>query len=81
MSADAGYRHSADPDGASVALSNDERAEVPAAIEAFYKAFDEGFIGPADYATKDWNHINPYGGRDRGREATLKRYAKCTNRF
>jgi uncharacterized protein (TIGR02246 family) len=29
-------------------------------------------VGPADYATEDWNHINPYGGRDRGREATLK---------
>jgi uncharacterized protein (TIGR02246 family) len=35
-------------------------------------AFDDGFVAPADYATEDWNHINPYGGHDRGREATLK---------
>jgi uncharacterized protein (TIGR02246 family) len=54
-----------------VALSEDREAAVRAAIRAFYKAFDDGFAGPADYATEDWNHINPYGGRDRGREATL----------
>jgi uncharacterized protein (TIGR02246 family) len=53
-------------------LSNDRGAEVRTAIQAFYKAFDEGFTGPAEYATEDWNHINPYGGRDRSREATLK---------
>ena len=47
-------------------------AAVRTAIRAFYKAFDNGFVGPADYATEDWNHINPLGGRDRGREATLK---------
>jgi uncharacterized protein (TIGR02246 family) len=54
------------------ALSDDREAAVRTAIRAFYKAFDDGFVGPADYATEDWNHINPYGGRDRGREATLK---------
>jgi uncharacterized protein (TIGR02246 family) len=53
------------------ALSDDREAAVRTAIRAFYKAFDDGFLGPADYATEDWNHINPYGGRDRGREATL----------
>ena len=53
------------------ALSDDREAAVRTAIQAFYKAFDDGFVGPADYATEDWNHINPYGGRDRGREATL----------
>jgi uncharacterized protein (TIGR02246 family) len=55
-----------------VAMSGNDEAEVRAAIQAFHKAFDDGFTGPADYATSDWNHINPYGGRDRGREATLK---------
>jgi uncharacterized protein (TIGR02246 family) len=55
-----------------VALGDDRQAAVRTTIQAFYKAFDDGFIGPADYATEDWNHINPYGGRDRGREATLK---------
>ena len=54
------------------ALSDDRGAAVRTAIQAFYKAFDDGFVGPADYATEDWNHVNPYGGRDRGREATLK---------
>jgi uncharacterized protein (TIGR02246 family) len=53
-------------------LSDDREAEVRRPIQAFYKAFDEGFTGPADYATEDWNHINPSGGRDRDREATLK---------
>jgi uncharacterized protein (TIGR02246 family) len=55
-----------------VAMSANDEAEVRAAIQAFHKAFDDGFTGPADYAAPDWNHINPNGGRDRGREATLK---------
>jgi ketosteroid isomerase-like protein len=50
----------------------DAEAAVRIPIQAFNKAFNEGFVGPADYATEDWNHINPFGGRDRGREATLK---------
>ena len=54
------------------AVSEDREAAVRTTIQAFYKAFDGGFTGPADYATEDWSHINPYGGRDRGREATLK---------
>jgi ketosteroid isomerase-like protein len=55
-----------------VAMSGNDERDVRSAIQAFHKAFDDGFTGPADYATPDWNHINPYGGRDRGREATLK---------
>lgn len=47
-------------------------AGVRRAVEAFYNSFKEGFIGPADFAAEDWNHINPNGGRDRGRDATLK---------
>ena len=54
------------------ALSDDREAAVRTAIQSVYKAFDDGFVGPADYATGDWNHVNPLGGRDRGREATLK---------
>ncbi len=53
-------------------MSETKEAGVRAAIQAFHNAFDDGFTGPAEYATEDWNHINPYGGRDRGREATLK---------
>jgi len=53
-------------------LSGDRELAVRTAITAFYKAFDDGFVGPADFATEDWNHINPYGVRDQSREATLK---------
>jgi uncharacterized protein (TIGR02246 family) len=52
--------------------SGDRETAVRSAVNAFYHDFDEGFPGPAEYATEDWNHISPYGGRDRGREATLK---------
>ena len=56
----------------SAVLSDDREPAVRSAIQAFYKAFDNGFVASADYATEDWNHINPYGGRDQGREATLR---------
>jgi uncharacterized protein (TIGR02246 family) len=45
---------------------------VRQAVEAFYAAFDHGFVGPIEFATDDWNHINPYGGWARGRENVLK---------
>ena len=48
----------------------DENA-VMVPVRAFYRAYDQGFTGPADFATADWNHINPGGGRTRGREAVL----------
>src|SRR6516225_7133281 len=51
---------------------NDQEARVRAVVADFYRSFGEGFIKPADYATEDWNHISPYGGRDHGREETLK---------
>lgn len=46
--------------------------EVRAAVQEFYSSFDDGFTKPADYATEDWYHINPYGAVDKGRDATLK---------
>ncbi len=42
------------------------------AIQSFYRSFYEGFTGPIEYATDDWNHIIPNGGCARGRDATLK---------
>jgi uncharacterized protein (TIGR02246 family) len=48
----------------------DETA-VMRAIEAFYAAFGDGFTGPADFATEDWNHLDPLGGRTHSREETL----------
>jgi uncharacterized protein (TIGR02246 family) len=65
----------------SPASSEDREIEVRRVIYAFYKAFDKGFIGPADYADEDWNHINPYGGRNRGREDTLKTVRKVHQSF
>jgi hypothetical protein len=42
-------------------LSDDREAGVRTAIQAFYKAFDEGFTRPADYATEDWTTSIPMG--------------------
>src|SRR5436305_11853550 len=56
-----------------VAHADDNEAEVRATIQNFYSNFNEGFTGPADYATEDWNHINPTGGRTRGHKAVLTR--------
>ncbi|MGE5113556.1 MAG: YybH family protein [Acidobacteriaceae bacterium] len=63
------------------AQRNDKEAEVRSTIEAFYKAFDDGFTSPADYAAEDWNHINPFGGRTRGRKAVLKEVREVHQSF
>jgi uncharacterized protein (TIGR02246 family) len=55
--------------------------EVRATIQKFYDSFNDGFLGPADYATQDWNHINPSGGRTQGRDATLKRVREVHQTF
>jgi uncharacterized protein (TIGR02246 family) len=55
-----------------VAHADEKDAEVRATIQTFYKNFNEGFTAPAGYATEDWNHINPNGRRNQGREATLQ---------
>lgn len=60
---------------------SDSEGEVRSTIEAFYKAFDEGFTQPADFASEDWNHINPLGGRTRGREAVLKEVREVHQTF
>jgi uncharacterized protein (TIGR02246 family) len=56
----------------SAAMSPPNDAGPKGAVENFYKAFNDGFVGPAEFATKDWNHINPFGGRRNGRDATLQ---------
>jgi uncharacterized protein (TIGR02246 family) len=55
----------------SAAAKDDREAAALAPVMAFYRAFDEGFSKPATFATDDWNHINPGGGRTRGRDAVL----------
>lgn len=64
-----------------LARADDKEAEVRATIQLFYKNFNDGFTGPADYATEDWNHINPNGGRNQGREATLRRVREVHQTF
>jgi uncharacterized protein (TIGR02246 family) len=65
----------------SVAHADDKDTQVRATIQTFYKNFNEGFTAPADYATEDWNHINPNGGRNQGREATLTRVREVHQTF
>ena len=55
---------------------------VRQAVEAFYAAFDHGFVdGASAFATEDWNHIGPRGVRTRGREAVLKRVVEVHTTF
>jgi uncharacterized protein (TIGR02246 family) len=56
-------------------------APVRKAVEAFYAAFNDGFQGPSDFATEDWNHINPYGGWTRGRENVLNEVREVHRTF
>ena len=58
----------------STGLARSENDETAARkpVELFYAAFDQGFVGPADFAAEDWVHINPYGGWTRGRTNVLK---------
>ena len=64
-----------------VAHADEKENEVRKTIQTFYKNFNEGFTSPADYAAEDWNHINPNGGRNQGREATLKRVREVHQTF
>ena len=64
-----------------VAHADDKEAAVRATIQTFYTNFNEGFTSPADYATEDWNHINPTGGRNQGREAVLNRVREVHQTF
>jgi len=57
--------------GGTAGSQRDSEDAVLEPVRAFYAAYDEGFIQPADYATDDWNHINPLGGRMRSKADTL----------
>lgn len=53
--------------------SSSQETQVRHAVQAFYAAFNSHhFDHVSDFTTDDWNHINPLGGRTRGREAVLK---------
>lgn len=58
---------------AATAQTPSSETSVRQTVQAFYAAFNaHGFSHAADFTTDDWNHINPYGGRTRGRTAVLK---------
>ena len=59
----------------------DEHA-VRQTVESFYEAFKTHSFNKAEnFATEDWNHINPFGGRTRGREATLRELKEVHSTF
>lgn len=55
-----------------IAFGADRADAVRETVRAFYTAFDEGFVNDVTFATEDWHHVNPFGGVDKGLEATLK---------
>lgn len=56
-------------------------SDVRSTIQKFVDAFNDGFVGPADYAAQDWNHVAPNGELTEGREATLKRVRELHQGF
>ena len=60
---------------------NDEE-EVRQAVQSFHTSFNEhNFRGAEEYTTEDWNHINPFGGWTRGRDAVLKELKEVHSTF
>lgn len=37
--------------------STDREIPVRQAVEEFYEAFNDEFVGACDFSTEDWNHI------------------------
>ncbi len=65
-----------------VARTPSKETQVRQAVRSFYDAFNsDGFERASEYTTEDWNHINPYGGRTRGREAVLKELKEVHSTF
>ncbi len=65
-----------------VARTSSKEKQVRQAVQSFYDAFNShGFERASEYATEDWNHINPYGGRTRGREGVLKELKEVHSTF
>jgi len=62
------------------AQSRNGEQEVRAAVEAFYAAFN-GHDFTRLPVTDDWEHINPFGGTSRGRDAVLKELHEVHSTF
>jgi uncharacterized protein (TIGR02246 family) len=53
--------------------SSQDKEAVKKAVIAFQEDFNDGsFNNAAAYSTADWEHINPGGGIDKGRDNVLK---------
>jgi uncharacterized protein (TIGR02246 family) len=56
--------------------------EVRQAVQSFNTAFNtHDFSSAEEYTTEDWNHINPFGGWTRGRDAVLKELKEAHSTF
>jgi uncharacterized protein (TIGR02246 family) len=65
-----------------VAQTHNREKQVRQAVQSFYDAFNaHGFKRAAEYTTEDWNHINPFGGRTRGRAPVLKELNEVHSTF
>jgi uncharacterized protein (TIGR02246 family) len=59
--------------GAGKGQSSQDKEAVKKVVILFQEDFNEGsFKNAAAYSTTDWEHINPGGGIDRGRDSVLK---------
>ena len=59
--------------GLTTAQTPTSETRVRQTVESFYNGFNShAFDSAAAYTSDDWNHINPFGGRTRGRLATLQ---------
>jgi uncharacterized protein (TIGR02246 family) len=65
-----------------LAQTQDQRNEPSEPVRAFYNSFNaHSFENAETYTTEDWNHINPFGGWTRGREAVLKELKEVHSTF
>jgi uncharacterized protein (TIGR02246 family) len=67
--------------GSILSQNEDPENAVRKVVDAFYAAFNDGFVGPCDFAAEEWNHINPAGGWTRGREHALKEVREVHTTF
>lgn len=59
-----------------------DEEEVRHTVQSFHVAFNEhNFKNAEEYTTEDWNHINPFGGWTRGRDAVLKELEQVHSTF
>ena len=59
-----------------------QEVAVRKAVQSFYDAFNSHDFGRVpEFTTEDWNHLNPFGGRTRGRASVLKELKEVHSTF